>query len=233
MTFWHREMAKILFVEDDTGLAEMVLEWLKFEHHSVEWVKDGPDGLERLRFGKYDLAILDWNLPGVTGLEICKQHRDHGGNTPIIMLTAMNTVSNKETGLDSGADDYLTKPFSVKELAARIRALLRRPSSAPSNILKARNLTLDPGKHKVTKDGAEIHLLPKEFALLEFFMRHPEEVFSSDALLQRVWNYDSEATSEAVRTCLKRLRRKIDDNDDEEASAIQTVPRVGYKLRAN
>jgi DNA-binding response OmpR family regulator len=225
-------MAKILFVEDDASLAEMVVEWLKFEHHAVEWVNEGGGGLERLRFGKYDVAILDWNLPGVSGLDICRQHRAQGGNTPIIMLTAMTTVTNKETGLDSGADDYLTKPFSVKELAARIRAVLRRPASAPSNILKARNLTLDPGKHKVTKDGAEIHLLPREFALLEFFMRHPEEVFSSDALLQRVWHYDSEATSEAVRTCLKRLRKKIDESDDENASIIETVPRVGYRLRA-
>jgi len=224
-------MAKILFVEDDPNLAEMVLEWLKFEHHTVEWVNEGSAGMERLKFGSYDAVILDWNLPGISGLDICKQYRDKGGTSPIIMLTAMGTVTNKELGLDSGADDYLTKPFSVKELAARLRALLRRRVSAPSSVLTAKNLTLDPGKHKVTRNGAELHLLPKEFALLEFFMRHPEEVFSSDALLQRVWNYDSEATSEAVRTCLKRLRRKIDDTDDEDSSIIQTVPRVGYKLR--
>jgi DNA-binding response OmpR family regulator len=226
-------MAKILFVEDDANLAEMVLEWLKFEHHSVEWVKDGRSGLDQLRFGGYDVAIIDWNVPTVSGLDICKEHRAAGGTTPIIMLTAMNTVANKETGLDSGADDYLTKPFSVKELAARIRALLRRPSSATSNILKAQKLTLDPSKHKVTKNGADLHLLPKEFALLEFFMRHPEEVFSSDALLQRVWHSESEATSEAVRTCLKRLRKKIDETDDEAQSIIQTIPRIGYRLRSH
>lgn len=226
-------MAKILFVEDDTDLADMVLEWLKFEHHAVEWVAEGGAGAERLKFGKYDVIVLDWALPGVSGLDICKQYRSEGGTTPIIMLTGMTTVSNKETGLDSGADDYLTKPFSVKELAARIRALLRRQTSAPSNMLKIKNLTLDPGKHNVKRNGTEIHLLPKEFALLEFFMRHPDEVFSSDALLQRVWHFDSEATSEAVRTCLKRLRRKIDDSDDESASLIQTVPRIGYKMRSN
>jgi DNA-binding response OmpR family regulator len=224
-------MAKILFVEDDAHLAEMVLEWLKFEHHSVEWVKDGASGSDQLRFGGYDVAILDWNVPSLSGLEICKEHRARGGTTPIIMLTAMSTVNDKETGLDSGADDYLTKPFSVKELAARIRALLRRPSSAPSNVPKAQKLTLDPTKHKVTKDGAELHLLPKEFSLLEFFMRHPDEVFSSDALLQRVWHSESEATSEAVRTCLKRLRKKIDESENEAESMIQTIPRIGYRLR--
>ncbi len=224
-------MAKILFVEDDTGLADMVVEWLTCERHAVELVGDGRAGQDRLKFGGYDLAILDWKLPGITGLDICKQHRSEGGKTPIIMLTGNDTVSDKETGLDSGADDYLTKPFSVKELSARVRALLRRPPGLPSNVLTIRNIILDPMKHRVTIGGAEIHLLPKEFSLLEFFMRHPDEIFNSDALLRRVWHSDSEATSEAVRTCLKRLRKKVDDSEDEEKSFIQTIPRLGYRLR--
>jgi DNA-binding response OmpR family regulator len=226
-------MAKILFVEDDGGLADMVVEWLTCERHSVELVADGTSGHERLKFGGYDLAILDWKLPGITGLDICKQHRSEGGKTPIIMLTGNDTITDKETGLDSGADDYLTKPFSVKELSARVRALLRRPPSVSANILTVRSLVLDPTKHRVTIDGTETHLLPKEFSLLEFFMRHPDEIFSSDALLRRVWHSDSEATSEAVRTCLKRLRKKIDntDNEDEENSFIQTIPRLGYRLK--
>jgi DNA-binding response OmpR family regulator len=226
-------MAKILYVEDDANLAENVVEWLTFEHHQVELVHSGREGLERIRLAKYDLVILDRNLPEVNGVEICRAHRSDGGTTPIIMLTGMNAITDKETGLDTGADDYLTKPFSVKELSARIRALLRRSSRSVSNLLKANDLELDPVKHSVTKNGMEIHLLPKEFSMLEFFMRHPGEVFSSEALLQRIWQTDSEATPDAVRTCLKRLRRKIDDSDNEERSAIQTVPRVGYKLRTN
>jgi|SRR5277367_6747838 len=226
-------MAKILFVEDDVNLAEMVVEWLTFEHHKVEVVHNGRAGLDRIRLASYDLVILDRNLPEVDGVEICRTHRADGGTTPIIMLTGMNAITDKETGLDTGADDYLTKPFSVKELSARIRALLRRSSRSPSNLLTANNLVLDPVKHLVIKNGTEIHLLPKEFSMLEFFMRHPGEVFSSEALLQRIWQTDSEATPDAVRTCLKRLRRKIDDSDNEEKSAIQTVPRVGYKLRSD
>jgi DNA-binding response OmpR family regulator len=224
-------MAKILFVEDDTSLAEMVVEWLTFERHNVEVVHNGKTGMERLKLGSFDVVILDRQLPEMTGLEILREHRSDGGTTPILMLTGMNTVTDKETGLDTGADDYLTKPFSVKELSARIRALLRRSSKATSNVLTAKDLELDPTKHKVTKNGEEIHLLPREFQMLEFFMRHPEEVFSSDALLQRIWHSESEATPDAVRTCLKRLRKKIDGSDNEDKSIIQTVPRIGYKLR--
>jgi len=224
-------MAKILFVEDDTSLAEMVVEWLTFERHNVEVVHNGKIGNERLKLGSFDVVILDRQLPEMTGLEILREHRNEGGTTPILMLTGMNTVTDKEVGLDGGADDYLTKPFSVKELSARIRALLRRSSKATSNVLTAKDLELDPTKHKVTKNGEEIHLLPREFQMLEFFMRHPEEVFSSDALLQRIWHSESEATPDAVRTCLKRLRKKIDGSDNEDKSIIQTVPRIGYKLR--
>lgn len=223
-------MAKILFVEDDQGLAEMVLEWLICERHSIEHISDGQTGLDYLQYGKYDLAILDWTLPGKTGLDICKQHRANGGTTPVIMLTAKGAENDKELGLDSGADDYLTKPFSVKELSARIRALLRRPPNTLANILEIKDLSLDSVKHTVTKAGTNIQLLPKEFTLLEFFMRHPDEIFSSEALLDRIWHSDSEATPDAVRTCLKRLRRKIDGDLAENQSYIQTVPKLGYKM---
>lgn len=223
-------MAKILFVEDDNGLAEMVVEWLVCEHHSIEHLADGQRGLDYLQYGKYDLAIIDWLLPGRNGVDICKEHRAQGGATPIIMLTAKGSEHDKELGLDSGADDYLTKPFSVKELSARIRAVLRRPHAAVTNILQIKNLTLDTVKHVLNRGYEEINLLPKEFALLEFFMRHPDEIFSSDALLDRVWHSDSEATPDAVRTCLKRLRKKIDGQASENNSYIQTVPKLGYKM---
>ena len=223
-------MAKILFVEDDNGLAEMVLEWLVCERHSIEHISDGQSGFDYLQYGKYDLAILDWTLPGKTGLDICKQHRATGGTTPVIMLTAKGAEADKELGLDSGADDYLTKPFSVKELSARIRALLRRPHNAIANTIEIKDLTLDTVKHTLLKGTETITLLPKEFTLLEFFMRHPDEIFSSAALLDRVWHSDSDATPDAVRTCLKRLRKRIDGDAAESESYIATVPKLGYKL---
>ncbi len=223
-------MAKILLVEDDIELTAMIAEWLSFERHIVEVVHNGRDGTDRLRNCQYDVVILDWALPDLTGLEICRVYRSEQGTTPIIMLTGRGSISDKEAGLDSGADDYLTKPFNMKELSARIRALLRRASAQPSNILKSGVLTIDPGKYKVTKSGVEIQLLPREFALLEFLMRHPDEVFSAEALLQRVWHSESEATSDALRTCIKRLRQKIDGDTDD--SVIQTIPRVGYRLKA-
>lgn len=223
-------MAKILIVEDDVELTAMIAEWLSFERHIVEVVHNGRDGTDRLRNCQYDVIILDWALPDLTGLEICRIYRGEQGTTPIIMLTGRGSVGDKEMGLDSGADDYLTKPFNMKELSARIRALLRRSTQQPSNVLKAGELVVDPGKYKVLKAGQEITLLPREFALLEFFMRHPDEVFSAEALLQRVWHSESEATSDALRTCIKRLRQKIDV--DNENSIIQTIPRVGYRLKS-
>jgi two-component system, OmpR family, response regulator len=224
-------MAKLLLVEDDVDLTVMIVEWLSFEHHSVEVVHNGREGMERLRLCHYDAVILDWSLPEMTGLEICRQYRQESGVAPVIMLTGKNSISDKENGLDSGADDYLTKPFNMKELSARIRAVLRRASNSPTNILTVGELTIDPTKYKLTKNGKEIQLLPREFALLEFLMRHPDEVFSGDALLQRVWHSESDATSDAIRTCIKRLRQKIDGDSDD--SVIQTISRVGYKLRIN
>ena len=222
-------MSKILLVEDDTELTAMISEWLTFERYTVEVVHNGREGLDRLRNCQYDVVILDWSLPDLTGLEICRSYRSQQGTTPIIMLTGRGAVSDKEAGLDSGADDYLTKPFNMKELSARIRAMLRRSTAQPSNVLTAGELVVDPGKYKVLRGGVEIQLLPREFALLEFFMRHPDEVFSAEALLQRVWHSESEATSDALRTCIKRLRQKLDK--DEEESVIQTIPRVGYRLK--
>ncbi len=222
-------MAKILLVEDDVDLAVMIVEWLSFEHHSVEVVHNGREGMERLRLCQYDTIILDWSLPEMSGLEILRCYRAEKGIAPIIMLTGKGGIADKESGLDSGADDYLTKPFNMKELSARLRAMLRRASGSQTNILTVGELSIDPGKYKLTKNGKQIQLLPREFALLEFFMRHPDEVFSGEALLQRVWHSESDATSEAIRTCIKRLRQKIDSSEDD--SVIQTIPRVGYKLR--
>lgn len=221
-------MPKILVVEDDLDLRSIVEDWLRHEHHLVETATKGDEAMELIGIYPYDLIILDWNLPVMSGIQILKKFRQDGGKTPVLMLTGQDLTENIETGLDSGADDYLTKPFHMKELSARIRALLRRPQAVTDNVLRAGDLTLNPRTFAVTKDGADIRLLPKEFALLEFMMRHPNQVFSAEALLDRVWRSENDAAPETVRTCIKRLRRKIDG--ESENSLIQTLHGVGYKL---
>lgn len=223
-------MAKILVVEDDPEFRDMIEDWLSHEHYTVDCVSTGDDGRQRVLYYEYDLIVLDWDLPGVKGVDICKEYRDKGGATPILMLTGKSSISEKEMGLDAGADDYLTKPFHVKELSARVRALLRRGSGLTSNVLKIGNLTLEPVNFRVTKGGVELELQRKEFLLLEFLMRNPNRVFSPEALLERVWSGESDATVDAIRTCVMRIRKKIDSEGQE--SIIKTVHGVGYKLLA-
>lgn len=223
-------MAKILIVEDDLDLRQIVEDWLKHDHHLIETASKGDEALELIGIYSYDLIILDWQLPVYDGIQILKRFRQNGGKTPVLMLTGQDLAEQIEQGLDSGADDYLTKPFHMKELSARIRALLRRPISVTDNVLRAAGINLNPRTFAVTKDGADIRLLPKEFALLEFLMRHPNQVFSAEALLDRVWHSENDAAPETVRTCIKRLRRKIDGESEE--SVIQTLHGVGYKLHA-
>jgi len=221
-------MAKILLVEDDLPLARTVKGWLSLEHHSVETVHNGLQALDTLAVYEYDLIILDWQLPELSGLEVCKQFRARGGLTPILMLTGKSAIAEKEAGLDAGSDDYLTKPFHMKELSARVRAMLRRAARLTSNVLSAGKLTLDPSNYRVTVNGEEILLQKREFALLEFLMRNPNKVFSAEALLERVWASETDATSYAIRTCMMRLRKKIDS--DPESSLIETIKGVGYRL---
>ena len=223
-------MAKLLLVEDDTDLSGRVNMWLSSQQHAVECVFDGVEASERLKFYQYELVILDWNIPQKTGIEVCQEYRSRGGNTPILMLTGKSSINEKEMGLDAGADDYLTKPFHLKELSARIRALLRRPVAYAGTTLKVGTLELNPSSHQVTSDGREINLLPKEYAVLEFLLRHPNEVFSPDALLNRVWNSESDASSDTVYTYIKTLRKKI--SPDAPSSIIKTVHGVGYKLES-
>jgi DNA-binding response OmpR family regulator len=224
-------MAKILLVDDDEALAAMVESWLESENHDIEVVHDGQTGLDRLRASQYDLVILDWELPFVSGVGVLKQFRDEQGMTPVIMLTGRKSIDDKEEGLDTGADDYLTKPFHVKELSARVRALLRGPgTSSVANVLKVGELELNVERHKFFKGGVEIQLLPKEFALIEFFMRHPGDVFNAEVLLQRVWHSDKDATIAGIRTCIRRLRSKLGEDDDN--SVIETIARIGYRLKS-
>lgn len=221
-------MAKLLLIEDDAGLCRMIRDWLAIEHHNVEVVNDGKDGLEKLKFYSYDMVILDWQLPGMEGVDVLREYRNNGGVTPILMLTGKDKIVDKEAGFEAGADDYLTKPFHMKELSARVRALLRRPPALVADSLKRGDLELDRGNHSVKRDGEQIRLLPREFALLEFLMRHPGQVFSADALLNRVWASESDATVDALTTCIKRLRKKVDVEGKQ--SIIRTIHGVGYKL---
>jgi DNA-binding response OmpR family regulator len=221
-------MAKIVVVEDDKDLVNLIKGILAIERHTIDSVHDGHEALAIIQMHPYDLVILDWMLPGRSGTEICRDYRARGGSAPILMLTAKAEVDDRAEGLDSGADDYLTKPFHPKEFSARVRALLRRPQSVMAKTLKAADIELDPGQIKVFKAGQQIHLLPKEFALLELFLRYPTQVFSAEALLDRVWNTDSSASLDTVRTYIKTLRKKIDANPKD--SLIRTVHGVGYSL---
>lgn len=221
-------MAKILVIEDDMELCDNIRTWLELERHVVEFAHKGKLGAELLQAFTYDAVVLDWELPEMTGIEILRELRNRGRVTPVLMLTGKGTITDKESGFLSGADDYLTKPFSMKEMCLRVNSLLRRGQILSDGMLKVRDLTLDPKKFRVKKDGKEIRLLPKEFALLEFLMRHPDEIYSAEALLERIWVSESDASPEAVRTTLRRLRLKIEKEGEEPL--ITTVHGVGYRL---
>lgn len=221
-------MAKILVVDDDTLLANMIADFLRAQQYTIELAFNGADAEELLSNYHYDAVVIDWGLPEKTGIEVVKKFRFEGGTSPILMLTGRDTIDEKETGLDTGADDYLTKPFHMKELSARLRALLRRTAPSKRSTLCAGDLILDPVAHRITRDGVELTLHPREFALLEHLMRNPNQVFSAESLLDRVWKSDASVGPEGVRASIKRLRKKIDVEG--QVSLIETVYGVGYKL---
>ncbi|HEY9679074.1 MAG TPA: response regulator transcription factor [Drouetiella sp.] len=222
-------MAKILVVEDDPQILKVIQDCLKLDHHTVEAESDGSLAQEKLKLFQYDVLILDWNLPHVTGVQLCKEYRDRGGQASVLMLTANQTLSNKEEGLGSGADDYLTKPFEVRELVARVKALARRSAvGVSSSIVKVGDVELDRDKFCVSISQKPIKLVPKEFALLEFLMRHRNIVFSAEALLSRVWKAEEDASPEIIRTHIKNLRKKLEQ--DGKPPIIETVYGVGYKV---
>lgn len=223
-------MPKILLIDDDHQLVESLTILLESEMFAVESVLNGADAKDRLRHYDHDVIILDWSLPDYSGVELCKQFRALGKTTPVLMLTGRSEVEDKEMGLDAGADDYLTKPFSTRELLARVRALLHRYAMSSSNILELENLVLNPSTREVSRNGRNIELLPREFAVLEFLMRHPNQVFTGQALLNHVWASESDASVDAVRTCVMRLRKKLDLEG--ETPLIHTVYGVGYKIQA-
>jgi DNA-binding response OmpR family regulator len=219
---------KILLVEDDSNLAYLLQLHFKQERFLVDLVTNASQALAQLKAHTYELIVLDWMLPDLSGIEVCKQFRQSGGKTPVLMLTARGTIEDKAMGLDSGADDYLVKPFHPKELTARARALLRRQPNWEKQILQARDIELDTVNKRVLKSGNEVQLTAKELAIIELLMRHPNHSFSLEALLDRLWQSDANASIETVRTHMKTLRRKIGDNENDPL--IQTKRGQGYRL---
>ncbi len=225
-------MAKVLVVEDHAELSDLIRDALSANEYLVDCAATGPDALNQLRLYQYDLIILDLNLPGLSGIDVCRTFRQHNGDTPILMLTGNRTIDDKEIGFEAGADDYLTKPFHFRELVLRVKAMLRRGpgQSSKNNVLSHGDISLYLDEHRVTTDGVEVALLPKEFALLEFFLRHPGQVFSAEALIQRVWSSTSDSSPETIRSYITRLRSKLGSSNEDPV--IVTVHGVGYKLKS-
>lgn len=222
-------MAKILLVEDDEPLALSVKDWLTSYNHSVDVISDGPKGLDWIKSGQYELVILDWELPLLSGIEILTLARAEGINVPIIMMTGRGRADDKVEGLDSGADDYIAKPFELKELGARVRSVLRRDSgSNKTSAISFGDLTIDEPSATATCKGVPLKLSRTEFALLEKLVRFPGKVFSSDSLLQKVWSTDSDTVADTVRSHLTRLRQKLDAVNSD--CTISNSYGLGYKI---
>lgn len=221
-------MAKVLIVEDDQGVCETVKDWLENQLHTVEAVHCGDDAIEYLKTYSYDVIILDLYLPDIDGLEVLQRYRAAGGAARVLILTGRNEVRDRERGLDLGADDYLGKPFHPRELAARLRALIRRDSMNTSTQLIVGKFVLDLTALKLSRGGESIQLLPKELTLMELFMRNPDHIFNTEQILQKVWTADAETSPETLRVHIKRLRDKIDV--EAKPSAIQNIKGLGYKL---
>ncbi|MBN3906538.1 MAG: response regulator transcription factor [Nostoc sp. NMS1] len=221
--------AHILLVEDEVKLARFVELELSSEGYQVSVAHDGIGGLTLARDSSPDLAILDWMLPGLTGLEICRRLRATGSTVPVILLTAKDEVCDRVAGLDAGADDYVVKPFSIEELLARIRAHLRRTQETDEDLLQFEDLSLNRRTREVFREKRSIELTAKEFDLLEYLLSHPRQVFTRDQILEKVWGYDFMGDSNIIEVYIRYLRLKLEENN--EKRLIHTVRGVGYALR--
>ena len=219
---------RILLVEDERGIADFVERALRAQGHAVEVAADGVDGGHRAVGSDLDLVILDVMLPGRSGLEILEEIRAVKPALPVIMLTARGEVADKVAGLDAGATDYMTKPFSVEELLARVRAHLRTPVQAETTRLRVADIELDMLRRTVSRDGEPVHLSAKEFDLLAYFMRHPGQVLSREQILNGVWDYNHDPGTNIVEVYVGYLRRKLALAD--RPVPIQTVRSAGYRL---
>lgn len=223
---------KVLLIEDEQKLAEALKRGLELNGFTVDVVNDGKKALTRITLHRsdYDLVILDLMLPSMDGYEICKELRSRGVKVPVLVLTARGETDTKVKVLQAGADDYMIKPFSFAELQARLQALLRRPQAAVSEMLNVGDIELDPGTRRVSKNGKTIVLTLKEFGLLEYFLRHPNQVVNREHLLNHLWDFNYVGFSNVVDVHIKNLRRKISEEDSE--GILETVRGVGYRLRA-
>ena len=221
--------ASILVVEDEDKLAQFIKQELQYEGYEVTVISDGMAGLTTARESEPDLVLLDWMLPGISGLEICKRLRQTGDRVPIILLTAKDEIGDRVAGLDAGADDYIVKPFSLEELLARVRAHLRRTQEDSPDVLQFSDLKLNRSTREVTRDKRHMELTAKEFDLLEYLMSHPRQVLTRDQILERVWGYDFLGDSNIIEVYVRYLRLKLEAEG--EKRLIQTVRGVGYTLR--
>jgi len=219
----------VLLIEDDPRVARVVQRALQEAGKRVEVVHDGAEGLARAQTASYDLIVLDVMLPELDGIELCRSLRRQRVRTPVLMLTARDSVADRVRGLDAGADDYLTKPFALEELLARVRALSRRAGEAEDEVLRVGDLTLNLARHEARRGGRVIELTAREFALLEYLMRNAGRVLTRAQITDHVWGYDSEATSNVVEIYIHYLRDKIDRGFPRPL--IRTVRGVGYTVK--
>ena len=221
---------RILVVEDEERIAGFLKKGLEEESYAVDIAFDGVSALEWVAGAQYDVILLDVMLPGLTGFEVCQILRQRGVDTPILMLTARDEIDDRVKGLDSGADDYLSKPFAFKELFARLRALTRRAAPTPTTgvVLELADLQLDTVTHKAKRGQREIELTPKEYALLEFFLRHPPRPLSRTLVRENIWGYDYFGASNVVDVYVRHLRQKLEANG--EPPLLHTIRGVGYQL---
>ncbi|MFA6082338.1 MAG: response regulator transcription factor [Patescibacteria group bacterium] len=221
---------RILVIEDDYKIAGAIKKGLEQESYAVDVAYDGKDGLGSAMTISYDLIVLDRMLPEVDGIKICMAMREEKKKTPIIMLTAKDRVQDRVEGLNAGADDYLVKPFAFEELLARARALMRRPADIKQNVLEVQDLALDTVNFTVTRDGKNIELSNKEFALLEFLMRNAGRIQTKNNIIDHVWDYDADILPNTVEVFIGYLRNKIDKPFAKKPALINTVRGFGYRI---
>ena len=219
---------RILIVEDNIKIAQNIKTILEHHSYSVDVAGDGDTGERMANSSSYDLIILDIMLPKKDGLAICKSLRANDINTPILILTAMGEIEDKIEGLDSGADDYLDKPFAMQELLARIRAMLRRPVIKQGEVLSSIDIRIEPDKHLITKGGSKLSLTTKEYAVLEYLVRNKGQIISREKLLEHCWDLASNTFSNIVDAHIKQLRKKLSTENDEY---IETIRGIGYRLK--
>jgi len=221
---------RILVVEDEHKIAQAIKKGLEMEGYAVDMAFDGEEGFDLASTEEYSVILLDLMLPKLDGVTVCKKLREENIHTPILMLTAKGELDDKVTGLNSGADDYLVKPFAFAELLARIKALTRRPKKTINAVLEVQDLKLDTNTFDVKRNEQNVSLSRKEFSLLEYLMRHPNKILTKDQIIQNIWNYESDVLPNTVEVYIGYLRNKIDRSFPKSKKLIHTVRGFGYRL---